>query len=177
MPITMKPLFDREIYEQFTAGVLGSAQDFLWIATANIKSAGMVYGRKFMSFADVTAILVSKGVGVRIIHAELPSAPFRERYEQLDVNGALSAGVEFLHCIRMHSKIFIVDGRVALVGSPNLTGAGIGAKSKNRRNFEVAFLFEGPQETEVFMDYFDYVWMGGHCPQCDRRKLCPAPVS
>ncbi|MBI4964794.1 MAG: phospholipase D family protein [Desulfomonile tiedjei] len=171
----MRILRDREIYEEFTETMLVRAQRFVWIATANIKGTGLRYRNKFISFVDLMAILVNRGVSFRIIHAELPSGPFRERYEQLDTKGQLSAGVEFLQCIRMHAKIFIVDGQVALVGSPNLTGAGIGAKGKAKRNFEIAFLFEGEEETEPFVDYFDYVWMGAHCTSCDRRELCPAP--
>jgi hypothetical protein len=26
------------------------------------------------------------------------------------------------------------------------------------------------------MDYFDCVWMGGHCPGCGRRGICPSPI-
>ncbi len=172
----MKLLFDRDIYERFTDGYLIKARRFVWISTANIKGTGLQYRGRFVSFVDFMASLVNQGVSFRIIHAELPSKPFRERYEQIDSKGQLSAGVEFLHCIRMHAKIFVVDGQIALVGSPNLTGAGIGAKGKAKRNFEVAFLFEGEKETEPYMEYFDYVWMGGPCPECALRALCPAPV-
>lgn len=173
----MKSLFDREIYEQFTEMHLAKARRFVWIATANIKGTGLLYQRRFLSFVDLMAVLVNKGLAFRIIHSDLPSKPFQQRYEQLDTKGQLSAGVEFLHCIRMHAKIFIVDGRVGLVGSPNLTGAGIGAKGKNRRNFELAFLLESEQEVLPFLNYFDYAWMGGHCPSCGRREICPAPAA
>jgi phosphatidylserine/phosphatidylglycerophosphate/cardiolipin synthase-like enzyme len=173
--LKMKLLFDRDIYEGFTQAYLVKASRFVWIATANVKGTGILYRGKFMTFVDLMASLVSRGVSFRIIHAELPSAPFRRRYEQLDGSGLLSAGVEFLHCIRMHAKIFVVDGEAALVGSPNLTGAGIGAKSEKNRNFEIGFLLEGKPEVEPFMDYFDYLWMGGPCPSCGRRDLCPAP--
>ncbi len=172
----MKTLLNREIYEKFTKIHFITATRFIWIATANIKSTGLRVQGHFVSFVDLMAGLVSRGVSFRIIHAELPSAPFRERYEMLDSNGMLSAGVEFLHCIRMHAKIFIVDGRVALVGSPNLTGAGIGAKGSAKRNFEIGFVFDGEEETEPFMNYFDYLWMGGPCPKCGYRSLCPAPA-
>jgi len=149
----------------------------VWVATANIKATGVLCQNRFMAFPDLLAALVNRGVSVRIIHAELPSRPFRERYEQLDSKGQLSAGVEFLQCIRMHAKIFIVDGTVALVGSPNLTGAGIGAKGQNKRNFEAAFLLEDPGETAPFIEYFDNLWMGGPCSQCGHRAICPAPAN
>ncbi len=172
----MKLLFDRDIYERFTETHLTGAKRFVWISTANVKGTGLMYRGRFISFVDLMASLVNRGVSFRIIHAELPSKPFRERYDQIDTKGQLSAGVEFLHCIRMHAKIFIIDGGIALVGSPNLTGAGIGAKAKTKRNFEIAFLLEGENETEPFMEYFDYVWMGGPCPDCAMRPLCPAPA-
>ncbi len=171
----MKLLLDRDIYEGFTQLHLIKASRFVWIATANMKGTGLLYKGKFMTFVDVMASLVGRGVSFRIIHAELPSAPFRRRYEQLDGSSRLSAGVEFLQCIRMHAKLFIVDGVTAFAGSANLTGAGIGAKSEKNRNFEIGFLFEDPRETEPFVDYFDYLWMGGPCPDCGRRDLCPAP--
>lgn len=173
----MRTLFDREIYEHFTQSRLASAQSFVWIATANIKATGLRYRNRFVSFPDLMAILANRGVAFRIIHAEIPSRPFRERYEQLDSSGRLSANVEFLQCIRLHAKIFIVDGSSALVGSANLTGSGIGAKSDMRRNFEIGFLFEDEEETLPFVSYFDRIWMGTLCSSCKLRSLCPAPAS
>lgn len=173
----MKLLRNREIYEGFTEKFLPRAQSYVWIATANVKGTNVRYKGRFVAFVDLMATLVNRGVGFRIIHAELPSKPFRRRYEQVDSKGQLSAGVEFLQCIRMHAKIFIIDGNIALVGSPNLTGAGIGAKAAAKRNFELGFVFEGEQEVLPFQDYFDYVWMGGHCHSCGHRDICPAPAA
>lgn len=173
----MIPLLDREIYERFTEARLVRAKRYLWIATANVKATAMRYQNRFISFPDLMASLVNRGVAIRIIHAELPSRPFRERYDRIDTKGGLSAGVEFLHCIRMHAKIVIVDGETALVGSPNLTGAGIGAKSGKKRNFEVAFLLEGEREIAPFLDYFDNIWMGARCSDCGQREICPAPAA
>lgn len=173
----MKVLRDRDIYDQFTTTHLVRAERFVWIATANLKATALRYGNRFISFPDLMSILVNRGVSLRIIHAELPSRPFRDKYEHLDMRGRLSAGVEFLHCIRVHAKIFIVDGSVAFVGSPNLTGAGIGAKSASRRNFEIGFLCEGEQDTVPFMEYFDDIWMGGRCNCCGLKDVCPAPVA
>ncbi|MCX5862432.1 MAG: phospholipase D family protein [Desulfomonile sp.] len=173
----MKTLFDREIYEHFTQTHLLKAQRFIWIATANIKATALRYRNRFVSFPDLMAIQANRGVSIRIIHAEIPSRPFRERYERLDSSGRLSANVEFLQCIRLHAKIFIVDGSTALLGSPNLTGSGIGAKSQTRRNFEIGFLFEGEEETLPFVNYFDQIWMGVPCSSCNLRPVCPVPAA
>jgi len=173
----MKTLWDRRIYEGFTRSHLTRAKRFIWISTANIKATGLVLGKTFVSFPDFMAVMVNKGVTFRIIHSELPSRPFRERYEQLDRRGTLSAGVEFLFCMRIHAKMFIVDGQLALVGSANLTGAGIGSKSADKRNFELGFLFEGEDETRPFVEYFDDIWMGARCPTCGLRSSCSAPAS
>jgi phosphatidylserine/phosphatidylglycerophosphate/cardiolipin synthase-like enzyme len=172
----MKILFDRRIYTEFTEVYPRRAQDFIWIATANIKATALRYDNRFISFVDLIAILAAKGVAFRIIHSELPSAPFRERYDELDERGILSANVEFLYCVRLHTKMFLIDGDAALLGSPNLTGAGMGAKSANKRNFEIGFLFEGKTEVRPFMNYFDNIWMGAKCPDCKRKDHCPAPV-
>ncbi len=173
----MKTLFDRQIYTEFTETHLSRARSFVWIATANLKATALRHNNRFIPFVDLMATLASRGVTFRIIHSELPSGPFRERYEQLDMDSQLSANVEFLHCVRMHTKLFLVDAQVALVGSPNLTGAGIGAKSINKRNFEIGFLFENRREVKPFVDYFDRIWMGAQCTDCKRKDICPAPVN
>lgn len=134
------------------------------------------FKNRFIPFPDMMAIMVDRGVSIRIIHAELPSGPFRQRYDKIDTNGRLSSCVEFLYCPRMHAKLFIVDGLYALVGSSNLTGAGMGAKSAGKRNFEVGFLAENADETRQFMEYFDRIWMGVDCKQCGRRDVCPGPL-
>ncbi len=176
VPRYMKTLWDREILEKFSQERLVNAERFVWIATANIKMTFLKYKSKFVSFPDIMAILINSGVSFRIIHSEAPSKPFRDRYERIDIKGRLSAGVEFLQCPRMHAKIFIIDGSSALVGSANLTGAGIGAKSCKNRNFEVGFLLEGENAVEPFMNYFDFIWMGGQCRQCGHRTICPCPA-
>lgn len=153
-----------------------NARRYLWIATANIKMTVVRYANRFVSFPDIMSIMIDRGVAIRIIHAELPSGPFRQRYDRIDTKSRLSSCVEFLHCPRMHAKIFIVDGTHALVGSSNLTGAGMGAKARDKRNFEVGILFENDIETKPYVEYFDHLWIGGQCKDCGRRGICPAPL-
>ena len=61
-------------------------------------------------------------------------------------------------CPRVHFKCIIVDGRKAYFGSANLTGAGMGAKSERKRNFENGVLTDDPSLVEPLVEQFDSVW-------------------
>ncbi len=69
-------------------------------------------------------------------------------------------------------KCVIVDGRIAYTGSANLTGAGMGAKSTGRRNFESGILTTDPALIEPITAQFDALWMGKHCRACKRKEYC-----
>ena len=69
-----------------------------------------------------------------------------------------------------------VDGQRAFLGSANLTGAGMGAKSVRRRNFECGIVTDTPETVKGLMDLFDDVFMGEHCLKCDGRDVCPDPI-
>tara|TARA_R110000850_G_scaffold5389_16_gene22476 strand:- start:1517 stop:1744 length:228 start_codon:yes stop_codon:yes gene_type:complete len=73
-------------------------------------------------------------------------------------------------------KCVIVDGKRAFLGSANLTGAGMGAKSVKRRNFECGMMVESPETVEPLMELFDNLFMGEHCLKCQRRDVCSDPI-
>ena len=62
--------------------------------------------------------------------------------------------MERMLCPHVHFKYIIVDGRKAYFGSDNLTGAGMGAKSVKKRNFENGVLTDDP----ALVEQFDAVW-------------------
>ena len=72
--------------------------------------------------------------------------------------------------------MLIFDFQSVYVGSANLTGAGIGMKSSNRRNFEAGILTDDPNLIEAAMEHFDSIWRGVHCARCGRRQFCSDPV-
>lgn len=49
----------------------------------------------------------------------------------------------------------IFDMETAYIGSANLTGAGMGMKSENRRNFEAGILTNDPEFVEAAINQFD----------------------
>jgi phosphatidylserine/phosphatidylglycerophosphate/cardiolipin synthase-like enzyme len=162
-------LTDRQIYEQVTMGIILEAEEFLWLATADLKDLHVSYNGSYQPFLAVLSDLVERGVDVRLLHAKEPGPIFREDF---DHHPNLINGMERILCPRVHLKTVIVDGRVAYTGSANLTGAGMGAKSKDKRNFESGILTDEPALVTELMNQFDTIWMGSHCPSCRRKEHC-----
>lgn len=146
-----------------------SVQESLWIGTADIKD--LYVGDA--PFLGILADLVKRGVDVRLIHAKEPGPIFREEFDRYPV---LVKRLERELCPRVHFKMMIFDYREAYIGSANLTGAGIGAKGANKRNFEAGILTDDPGILDACTEQFDSVWTGKHCKECLRRDVCGAPI-
>ena len=144
-------------------------KESLWIGTADIKD--LYVGDE--PFLGVLADLVKKGVDVRLIHAKEPGPIFREEFDRYPV---LIKKLQRVLCPRVHFKIMVFDYREVYVGSANLTGAGIGAKGKNKRNFEAGILTDEFDLVDAACNQFDEVWTGKHCKDCLRRDVCGAPI-
>ena len=146
----------------------------LWIGTADIKDLYVKVGSQTKPFLAVLALLIKKGVEVRLIHAKEPGPAFCEDFDKYP---ALFDGLERALCPRVHFKILVFDGQVAYIGSANLTGAGIGMKGEDTRNFEAGILTDDPALVEQVMNQFDNVWIGRHCKSCKRREFCSDPIA
>lgn len=145
-------------------------KEALWIGTADIKD--LYVGDK--PFLGVLAELVKKGIDVRLIHAKEPGPIFREEFDRYPV---LIKQLQRQLCPRVHFKIVVFDYREVYIGSANLTGAGIGAKGANKRNFEAGILTDEFEIVDAACEQFDSVWTGKHCKQCLRKDMCGAPIS
>ena len=153
---------------------MASVKRSLWIGTADIKDLHVRSGSATLPFLGILADLLTWGIDIRLIHAKEPGPAFREDFDRYPI---LKTTLERLLCPRVHFKILIFDYTTAYIGSANLTGAGIGMKSADRRNFEAGILTDDPSLVESALDQFDSVWRGAHCARCGRRQFCPAPIS
>ena len=160
---------DREIYERVLQEQVPKAQDFVWIGTSDIKDLHVDSNRRMVPFLKVLSGLIKNHVSIRLIHAKEPGKRFRDDFDKYP---NLISGMERLLCPRVHFKCVIVDGRFAYSGSANLTGAGMGAKSPKRRNFESGIITTDTKFIEPIMTQFDAVWMGQFCPDCQRKDYC-----
>lgn len=168
-------ILNEEIYPRVIEELVPSARRFLWIVTADIKDMHVIRGRRSVPFLQVLAELVEEGIGVRLIHAKEPGPRFREDFDRYPVL-VESDLFERVLCPRVHTKTVIADGKRAFVGSPNLTGAGMGAKHANKRNFEAGFLTDDPTDLKKLVEWVDGLFIGEHCGKCRLRDRCPDPL-
>lgn len=157
---------------------IANAKVSVWLATANLKATmieapigtrARARGR-YVSFFETLTDLVARGVEVRLLHAGEPSRPLK---------GLVSLGakaVPMKRCPRVHLKMIAIDGGSLYLGSANLTGAGIGAKGENRRNFEMGIVTDDESMLDAAQAHFDRIWRGAECKGCELRKLCPRPL-
>ncbi|MBF0470816.1 MAG: phosphatidylserine synthase [Gammaproteobacteria bacterium] len=168
-------LLNRSIYEELILSHLPEARQFVWLVTADIKDMYIETAKGFAPLLQLLAELVANGVAIRLIHAKEPGPRFREdfdRFPQLVANDLF----ERILCPRVHTKAIIIDNRLAFVGSPNLTGAGMGSKHRDKRNFEAGFLFDDRQQIRELSDWVDALYLGEFCPSCRRREFCQDPL-
>ena len=133
----------------------------LWIGTADIKDLYVEDGKQKKPFLAVLASLIRRGVEVRLIHAKEPGPNFREDFDKYPV---------------LYDRLIVFDCKEVYVGSANLTGAGIGMKTDNKRNLEAGILTDEQEIVEQAMSQFDEVWIGKHCKACKRRDYCSDPI-
>ena len=170
-----KLVINQETYQAVLQEIVPASKKLLWLVTADLKDLHVSNGRKFVPFLQVLAGKISEGVEVRLIHAKEPGPRFRadfDRFPELIESDLFSR----ILCPRMHMKCIIADGRIAYIGSANLTGAGLGAKSDHRRNFEAGIVTENREVIGQLMTFLDTFYLGDHCLKCQRREVCPDPI-
>lgn len=166
---TVQFITDRDIYTKVILEEIPKARRFIWMGTSDLKDLYVSKQRRMVPFLEELSDLAKNDVAIRLIHAKEPGPAFRADFDKYP---SLIDGMERILCPRVHFKCVVVDGGFAYMGSANLTGAGMGAKSDTRRNFEMGIATTEAGTIEAIMEEFDGVWMGKHCGACDRKKFC-----
>ena len=169
-------VLNEDIHQRVIVEMLPRAKRYLWIVTADLKDLHVKKGRRFVPLLEILSDLVNEGIAVRLFHAKEPGPRFREdfdRYPSLIESDLF----ERILCPRIHTKAIIVDGKEGFIGSANLTGAGVGAKSPLRRNFEAGFVTDEKKHLGPMMEWIDQLYLGEFCQNCQRRDTCPDPIA
>jgi phosphatidylserine/phosphatidylglycerophosphate/cardiolipin synthase-like enzyme len=176
--MSIKPEIDLltgpELHQQVVQEAILNADNYVWIATANLKDMHIPMARGYRPILKAFNEMAGHGISFRIIHSDLPSRPFRrtlDRFPRL-IEGALEMQI----CQRSHWKMVIVDGRFVYLGSANFTGAGLGAKGEPKRNLELGITSHDPVLVMRIMDLYDAFWIGTYCSDCAWRKDCADPI-
>lgn len=172
----------RAHYDTVISAVL-DARVSVWIATANLKGlmvedARLVPGRprtkkRWRSVMSAFDELAERGVELRILHGGFPSQAFRDEFDR---HPRLLEKLAMRACPRVHLKAIIVDGAHLYLGSANWTGAGLGAKSEDRRNFELGIWTDDEAMLDEVQALFEHLWRGRECHGCQRRDVCDTPI-
>jgi len=165
-----------DLYERVMLEDLLGANRVVRIATANVKLFRLAEprSRTVRSIGSVFAGLVGRGVAIRLLHSGVPS----EAYIDFLRESGLHEETRFTmrRCPRVHFKAILIDDRQLYVGSANLTGAGLGMRVENRRNFELGFRTADADLIRQVRSLFDVVWDGIMCEGCGRKDACPVPL-
>lgn len=165
-----------EEHHELVIGAVRRAERRVWIATANVKEmlVGDTRTARWHSVLTVLDRLARDGVELRLLHAALPSRPFRDTFDRFE--RLCAGGLQLRMCPRVHLKTVIVDDRTMYLGSANWTGAGLGAKGPTRRNFELGVMTDDPAFIDPVRATYERIWSGGACAGCGRRDTCEAPL-
>lgn len=183
-------VMDGEHLRQVVYDGILSAKVSVDIATADLKAVlipepGKQPSENFRRQAPPSILerlhrMAQRGVEVRILHAGVPSGPaIQELKKLIKRHGPLSdapGGFTLRRCPRLHAKAVIVDAGRMYLGSANLTGAGLGAKSDRNRNHELGIWTTSTEMIDAVSQYFNHLWEGGSCEGCGRRDVCPVPL-
>ncbi len=162
---------DEEHYSAVLEEEILAARSYVKIATANVKEIRVLRRGKYLSILRSFEEMVDRGVSIRILHGAVPSVRFRRGLGESRVLSR-NERFEMMYCPRAHLKMAVVDGRFLYMGSANLTGAGLGVKKRERRNFEAGFTTADKAIIAEHEAIFDRIWSGAHCDDCGRREFC-----
>ncbi len=146
----------------------------LFIATADVKDLHVPPDDRrggARSIIDHLADLSDRDVEISLLHSGVPTAPVLAR-----LKASCPPTLTMRRCPRMHAKAIIADGTWMYLGSANLTGAGLGAKSRRRRNFEAGIVTDDPHLIDPVADMLHEVFTGERCADCGRTAHCPVPL-
>jgi len=118
-----------------------------------------------MQFSQRLYQLARRGIKIKFILA--PREEEKNFYKKLkDVEN-----IEFRFCYDMHMKIILIDSTWLYFGSANLTGAGLGSRTrKGRNNFEIGTITIDEQVISQIESLLQEIWEGNHCKDCYQKN-------
>ena len=170
MQVELEFLTDEEIYERVMRDEIPRARRSVLIATALVKQTTVELDSGVSApFLKLAEQLVRRGVAVDLLMAGTPSAGF---LKTLSAMPEMRRGLRIRLCARNHMKVVLIDGTRLYLGSANLTGAGMGLRGANKRNFEFGIYTEDARVIRRISEAVRKIWTEETCADCKVKKLC-----
>ncbi len=139
------------------------AQESIIIGTYNLQDIRIQLGSRSTSLSEVLIQKAKRNVKILIC---LAAFMHKSRIINKLRTHPVAHKLAIRFCRRMHFKTIIVDLKYAYIGTANISGAGIGLKSQQRRNFELGFV---TRDVELIADVgstFMEIFNGKYCERC-----------
>ena len=152
-----------ELFDKVIAHGLMQAKESLIIGTYNLQDIRISSNESHQrnSLSDVILSLLKRNVQVLIVLAAFMQ---KSRFIQtLSEKCHHHENIRIRFCRRMHLKAVIVDLKYAYFGSANLSGAGVGLKSLQKRNFELGFITHDSDLIADIASTFMEIFNGKFC--------------
>ena len=161
MKVDFEFLSDEQIYRKLMREEIPSARESVFIATALVKQTQIEITKgEFGPFIQLVDDLIRRRVSVSILLAGKPSKSFMDSIARFP---RVAAALQFRVCARNHMKIVLIDNARLYLGSANLTGAGMGRKSNDRRNFEFGLYTTDPRLIRRVSGMAEEIWLQKPC--------------
>lgn len=170
MNVELELLTNEQIYHKVMQEEIPSTKHSLLIATAYTKQTTieLIKGES-IPFIKLLDNLIRREVKVFLLFAGKPSKVFIETLRSFP---RVIEKMERRLCVRNHNKIVLIDNKHLYLGSANLTGAGLGSKSRNKRNFEFGIFTKDRHIIQIISNELSKIWNYQYCGNCKKKKLC-----
>ncbi len=156
-----------ESFEHIVQNGFMKAREHIWFTSAKTTDFMIpnLRTKEAMQFSQRLYQLARRGIKIKFILS--PKEAEKNFYQKLkDVEN-----IEFRFCYDIHMKVVLVDSTWLYFGSANLTGAGLGSRSrKGRNNFEMGTITVNPSAISEVENLFEDIWNGKHCQGCYQKQ-------
>ena len=158
---------DGDSFEHIVHNGFMKAKEYIWFTSAKTTDFMIPNPRtkEAMQFSQRLYQLARRGIKIKFILS--PKEAEKKFYQKLkDVEN-----INFRFCYDLHMKIVLIDSTWLYFGSANLTGAGMGSRSKKgRNNFEMGTITVDPSAISEVEKLLEDIWSGKHCQGCYQKK-------
>ena len=152
---------DYEISERRILNQIIKTRKNLLIGTFNLQNIRLKINNQYIPLSDIIIRLVRSGVSVYfLLNSKASNAALIQKLKNTLGN---DRNLMIRSCSRIHLKTIIIDLKLAYIGSANLTGYGLGTRSKAKRNFELGFITSDKSLISDIAQNFINIFNGSYC--------------